>query len=111
VLSAAAGRGVIAPIGFDHATLTVHVSRSRPVAQGMIRAILIAAFWHQVEKAVDPQELFSSAAVGRIGVEYLALFVLVKNAVPGEVLQSRCPLGCGLKIVDGAAISSRFRRE
>jgi hypothetical protein len=111
VFSAAAGRSVIAPIGFDHATVTVHVSRARPVAQGMVRAILVAALWHHVEKAVDPKELFSTAAVCRIGVEDLALVVLLKNAVPGEVLQSDRPLGGGLEIVDGSVLSGRLGPE
>jgi hypothetical protein len=61
VHSAAAGRRVIASVGFHFAALAVHVAWPRPIGQRVMRAGFVAARRHGVENAVDAEHLFAAA--------------------------------------------------
>src|SRR5579862_5587028 len=71
VSRARTGRRVISAIPLDDSTLGIHVPRSSPISERVIRPGLIPSFRHYIKKAVDTEKLFAAAAVGRVSVEDL----------------------------------------
>jgi hypothetical protein len=66
---ASAARLVVAPVGFHHSALIVHVPRSSPVGEATVRASLIAPLRRHVEVPVCPEELFAAALAAKSSAE------------------------------------------
>src|SRR5260370_2071136 len=111
VTLAAGLRRVKAAVAFDLAALAVHVARSRPIAQRVVGTGLVAALRHGVKDAVNAENFLAAAAVGRIGVEDFASFVLVEDAAAGEILHRGGPFRRGPEIVERAPRGDLFRLE
>jgi hypothetical protein len=77
---------VVTPVGFHKTALVVPVPGSNPVAEGAVRAFLIAPLRRRVEIPVYSEELLAATAKSRIGVEDLTGVVLEEDAVAGAVL-------------------------
>lgn len=80
-----------------------------PVGQRMRRAVLFAALRQEVEETVDSEKLLAASSEGRIGVEYLTVFVFVEDAVAGKVLavfRIEFP-----KVIDGSVNCAFLRPE
>src|ERR1700733_7643736 len=102
---------MVATIDLDRTALAVHVVRSRPIGQRVIGTLLIAALWHPIKDAVDPEHLFSTTTISGIGVIYLAGLVLVEDAAAGEILDFAYPIRCLPEIVLGASGSHVLQPE
>src|SRR5271166_3891407 len=85
-----------AAVDLDRTALAIHIARTRPIGERMIRAILVASFRHQIEEAIDAEEILAAAPEHRVGVEDFTRVVFEEDAVAGKVRHSRVAL---LKIV------------
>src|SRR5215510_930864 len=84
---ARAGRLVVAPAALHGAAFAVHVPRPHPVGEGLVGPLFTPSLWCRIEIPVDTEELFTAAAIRRIGVEDLSSVVLEEHTVAGAVLQ------------------------
>src|SRR4029453_10222882 len=96
---ARAGWSGVTPAGFHGSAFAVHVPRSRPIGETMIRAVLSAPYRCCVKNPINPQNLLAAAAKRRVGVKDLTGLVLIEHAVAGEVFQLRSPFRRRSKIV------------
>src|SRR5271170_1075410 len=76
--------GLVATGPIDGAAGVVAVVVAHPVGQIVAGAGLVAALWRDVEEGVGPKEALPAAGVGRIGVEDVAVLVLVEHAAAGQ---------------------------
>src|SRR5262249_12236920 len=77
----------------------------------MIRSVLAAPLWRQVEEPVNPEELFAAAGVDRIGVKDLAGLVPVEDAVARKIFDPHRPFRRWPEIVQSTTGSNLLGLE